>query len=183
MPVLRPTALAACLLAWPCLAAAAAAQSYAHEPVVMIDHGIICQVTPEGSREAPDTIMGAINLVGQNREMDITTRVVPAKTGISFGVKFTLLPGAGDRDVTVIVTHPPMGPEGITRETWVAPLAEGRNSLNLFTFEYPYELVTGEWIMAIEEGGERLMEQRFEVVSELAAPAVLSVCYGQDFVS
>ena len=55
--------------------------------------------------------------------------------------------------------------------------------LNLFTFEYPYELVTGEWIMAIEEGGERLMEQRFEVVSELAAPAGLSVCYGQDFVS
>jgi len=37
--------------------------------------------------------------------------------------------------------------------------------------------------MAMEEGGERLMEQRFEVVSELAAPAVLSVCYGQDFVS
>lgn len=165
------------------MAYAAPGESYVRDPVVLIDHGIICQVTPEGAREAPDTIMGAINLIEQTRDMDVTTRVVPAKAGISFGVKFTLRPGAGDRDVTILVTHPPMGPEGVTTETWTSPLSEGRASLNMFTFEFPYEMVPGPWIMALEVDGERLMEQHFEVVSELAAPAVLSVCYGQDFVS
>jgi len=43
--------------------------------------------------------------------------------------------------------------------------------------------VTGAWTMALEFEGERLMEQHFEVVPELAGAAVLSVCYGQDFVS
>ena len=165
------------------VAHAAPGESYARDPVVIIDHGIICQVTPEGAREAPDTMMGAINLIEQTRDMDVTTRLVPAKAGISFGVKFTLRPGAGDRDVTILVTHPPMGPEGVTTESWISPLSEGRASLNLFTFEFPYEMVPGPWVMAIEADGERLMEQHFEVVSELAAPAALSVCYGQDFVS
>lgn len=178
-------ALCAALALSPMLPAplAAADESYARDPVVIIDHGVICQVTPDGSREAPDTMVGAINLIEQSRDMDVTTRVVPAKTGISFGVKFTLRPGAGDRSVAVIVSHPPMGPDGVTTETWIAPLSEGRASLNLFTFEFPYELVPGPWTMALEGEEGRLMEQHFEVVSELAAPAVLSVCYGQDFVS
>ncbi|MBN9889606.1 DUF3859 domain-containing protein [Salipiger abyssi] len=175
--------VAAALAVLPAPVAAETAPSYAHDPLVLLDHGVICQVTTQGARPAPDTLMGEINLIDQSREMDVTTRVVPAKAGISFGIKFTLRPGAGARDMNVIVTHPPMGPEGITRESWTAPIAEGSSSLNLFTFEFPYEMVPGEWVMALEADGERLLEQRFEVVSELAAPAVLSVCYGQDFVS
>lgn len=163
--------------------AADPAESFAHDPLILLDYGVICQVTTQGARPAPDTLLGEINLIDQSREMDVTTRVVPAKAGISFGIKFALRPGAGARDMMVIVTHPPMGPEGMTRESWTAPIAEGSSSLNLFTFEFPYEMVPGDWVMALEADGERLMEQRFEVVSELAAPGVLSVCYGRDFVS
>ncbi|MDO6584488.1 DUF3859 domain-containing protein [Salipiger sp. 1_MG-2023] len=173
----------ACLLmfvAAPALAAPAG--SYANDPVVLIDYGVICQVTSNGSRPAPETLMGEINLIDQTRDMDLTTRVVPAKAGISFGVKFAGAPGAGGQPVTVVVEHPPMGEAGITRESWAAELTEG-SSLNLFTFEFPYEMVPGDWSMLLEADGTRLMEQHFEVVSELAAPAVLSVCYGQDFLS
>ncbi|MCR8547981.1 DUF3859 domain-containing protein [Salipiger sp. P9] len=173
----------ACLAAFAAPAPAVAAESYAHDPMILIDHGVICQVTAQGARPAPDTLLGEINLIEQTRDMDVTTRVVPAKAGISFGIKFTLRPGTGERDMRVIVTHPPMGPEGITRESWTAAVSEGRSSLNLFTFEFPYEMVPGEWVMALEAEGERLMEQRFEVVPELAAPGVLSVCFGQDFLS
>ncbi|APX23447.1 MAG: DUF3859 domain-containing protein [Rhodobacteraceae bacterium] len=168
------------------LAGAAPAQtprSFANDPMILIDHGVICQVAAEGARPAPDTMVGEINLVRQTREMDVTTRVVPAKPGISFGIKFTLRPDTPPRDMNVIVTHPAMGPEGVTRESWTASVSGGRPSLNLFTFEFPYELVTGAWTMALEFEGERLMEQHFEVVPELAGAAVLSVCYGQDFVS
>lgn len=175
----------ACLLLM-CLAApsaAATADSYVSDPLILIDHGVICQVTANGSRAAPETLLGEINLIDQTRDMDVTTRVVPAKAGISFGVKFTAAPGTGELPVTVIVTHPPMGDANMTRETWGALIQEGGSSMNLFTFEFPFEMVPGPWSMAIEADGRRLMEQHFEVVSELAAPAVLSVCYGQDFVS
>ncbi|EIE48782.1 hypothetical protein AL036_00795 [Salipiger aestuarii] len=164
-------------------AVAAPAESFANDPVVLIDYGVICQVASSGSRPAPETLLGEISLIDQTRDMDVTTRVVPAKAGISFGVKFTVVPGTGDLPVTVIVTHPPMGDAAMTRETWGALIQENGSSLNLFTFDFPFEMRPGAWSMAIEADGRRLMEQHFDVVSELAAPAVLSVCYGQDFVS
>lgn len=162
---------------------AQSADSYTRDPMILIDHGVICHITRDGSRPAPDTVMGEINLIDQTRDMDVTTRVVPAKIGISFGIKFAVQPVAGDRDVRVIVTHPPMGPDGVTRESWITALSAGHGSLNLFTFEFPYELVTGDWTMAIEHEGVLLMEQQFQVVPELAAPGVVAACFGQDFVS
>lgn len=164
-------------------AAAFSAESFARAPVVMIDHGVICQTTPEGQRPAPDTLIGAINLIGQSQDMDVTTRVVPARIGISFGVKFLLAPGAGDQDLRVVVSHPPMGEAGMERESWTATARDSGPSLNLFSFEFPYELVQGDWSFAIERDGERLMEQHFTVVPPNAAPGVLAVCFGQDFVS
>ncbi|GGG66752.1 hypothetical protein GCM10011415_12020 [Salipiger pallidus] len=161
----------------------AMAEDFVRDPAVLIDHGVICQISSEGSRPAPDTMVGQINLIEQTRDLDVTTQLVPATAGISFGIKFMLAPGAGTREATVIVTHPPMGEAGITRETWLSTVDEFSPSLNLFTFEFPYEMVPGPWVMALELDGERVLEQSFEVVSELAAPAVLSVCYGQDFVS
>ncbi|EPX82246.1 DUF3859 domain-containing protein [Salipiger mucosus] len=158
-------------------------RSFTRDPVVLVDHGIICQTTPEGAREAPDTLAGHINLIRQSQDMDITTRVVPAKLGISFGVKFMLAPGSGSQQVQVVVRHPPMGPEGIERESWTATPDETGPSLNLFSFEHPFEMQPGPWSFTLLQEGEVLMEQHFEVVSELAAPAVLSACYGQDFVS
>ncbi len=160
-----------------------APRSYVQGPVVLIDYGVICQVLSNGSRPAPETLLGEINLIDRTRDMDVTTRVVPARAGISFGVKFTGAPGTGALPVTVIVTHPPMGEAGIARESWTALVEEGDSGLSLFTFEFPYEMLPGPWSMAIEADGRRLMEQHFQVVPELAAPGVLSVCDRQDFVS
>ena len=161
----------------------AEARSFVGPEIVLIDYGIICQTTPEGSRPAPETLMGEINLINRSQDMDITTRVVPAKLGFSFGVKFMRAPGGGTRDIVVTVTHPPMGDAGVERERWTATVGELGPSLNLFSFEMPYEMVKGPWSFALSDGAEVLMEQHFEVVSELAAPGVLGVCFGQDFLS
>ena len=56
--------------------------------------------------------------------------------------------------------------------------APGAPSLSLFTFEYAYEMVEGDWTMALEAGGERLLEQHFTVVPADAARPVLAACDG-----
>lgn len=182
MAHLRPS-LSLCLALLASSAGAAPADSFTQAPVVLVDYGVICQTTPEGRREAPETLLGEINLIRQNQDMDVTTRVIPAKAGISFGVKFLLEPGAGAQDMRVVVRHPPMGEQGLERESWFATARDSGPSLNLFSFEYPYELVQGPWSFSLESEGAVLMEQHFTVVPPEAAPGVLAVCFGQDFVS
>ncbi|NDV98427.1 DUF3859 domain-containing protein [Yangia sp. PrR002] len=155
-----------------------AGQSFSAAPMQLLERGVICQITAEGARPAPETEQGVINLVEPGRRIDVATEVVPAALGISFGIRFMLADDAPPMALRVVVTHPPMGSRAIERESWVTNAVPGAPGLSLFTFEYPYEMVEGAWTMALEAGGERLLEQHFSVVPAEAAAPVLAACAG-----
>lgn len=152
-------------------------------PVVMESHGVLCDIELQGSRPAPGTMSGKLNLIDQNRPIDVETAQVPAEIGLSFGVRAALTAGAVAPEVTIVVTHPPMGPDGVTVERWSAPMNSGEASLNLFTFENDYELVQGAWMFQIEYSGEVLLQQPFEITAPGTVPAVQKACFSAEVIS
>ncbi|SDY16930.1 DUF3859 domain-containing protein [Citreimonas salinaria] len=144
-------------------------------------YGVICQIETEGQRIAPDTESGVVNVVPQGRTFDVLTNVVPAEPGISFGIR-TGGTAPALWAARVEVTHPPMGVQGITQQGW--DYVPGDPSLNLFTFEYPYEAVKGEWTFRIlAADGTVLAVQLFAVTDLSAAPAVAETCFAAEFTS
>ncbi|MGP6087581.1 DUF3859 domain-containing protein [Antarctobacter jejuensis] len=154
------------------------------EPPLQLDsHGVICEVEMQGSRPAPETLSGLLNLIDQDRPIDVETLQVPAEMGLSFGIRATLTPGATMPEVTVVVTHPPMGVEGVTVERWSAAMNFGEPSLNLFTFERDYELVEGAWMFQLEAEGQILLQQPFQVTAPGTVPAVQQACFAAEVMS
>jgi hypothetical protein len=175
-PAMRAIPLVLCLIA----AAPLPAQESA---VRLIDHGVLCDVTIEGRREAPLTESGVINLIDQGREMDVTTADVPARMGLSFGIRVVATGGSGFPDARVVVTHPPLGAAGVTVQSWPSPLGGGATSINLFTFEHAYELVQGVWRFQIVSDGRVLAEQAFAVTGGHAVPEVQTACFAAEITS
>ncbi|MCC1491123.1 DUF3859 domain-containing protein [Cognatishimia sp. F0-27] len=174
--------LSAALIVMPALVAAQVElpaprpEAPAEAAEMLIEHGVICSLIPEGREAAPDTESGLINLVPQDRTFDVLTDVVPAEMGLSFGVRIVLPEDAAPIDARVVVRHPVFHPSGVTVQRWDAWLDPDTPALNLFSFELPHELVTGEWVFQFRAGGTIFAERRFRVVPPDAAPGVLSVC-------
>lgn len=157
--------------------------AFVEPPLQLEAHGVICEVEMQGSRPAPDTLSGLLNLIDQDRPIDVETLQVPAEMGLSFGIRATLRPGAVMPEVTVVVTHPPMGEEGVTVERWSAAMNFGEPSLNLFTFERAYELVEGDWMFQLESNGAVLLQQPFQVSAPGTVPAVQRACFTAEIMS
>ena len=157
--------------------------AFANPPMMLESFGVICEVELHGSRPAPETMSGLLNLIDQDRAIDVKTVQVPADKGLSFGIRATLTRGAAVPEVTVVVTHPPMGPEGVTVERWSASMNYGEPTLNLFTFEKEYELVQGNWMFQLEHDGRVLLQQPFEVTAPGTVPAVQQACFGARILS
>ncbi len=163
-----------------CVAQAGSAQT----PSVTLDaYGVLCAVEVQGQRPAPDTASGTMNLIEQERQFDVVTTRVPARIGLSFGIRAKRAPGSGVGDVRIVVTHPPLGPQGITRQSWVTPMDDVRPSLNLFSFENDHELVQGRWTFRVIDNGRPVMEQAFDVVGPWGAQEVTDICYSSEITS
>lgn len=157
--------------------------AFASPPVTLEGFGVICEVQLQGTRPAPDTLSGLLNLVDQDRPIDVETLQVPAELGLSFGIRSSLTAGSAVPEVTVVVTHPPMGPNGVTVERWPTPMNFGETSLNLFTFEHEYELAEGAWMFQLERDGEVLLQQPFQVTAPGTVPAVQQACFAAEIMS
>lgn len=168
------------LLASPALAGP---DSFVKPPMELVEFGVICDLKPDEQREAPGTVSGVLNLVNQSAPVDVATPMVPAELGLSFGVRARLSETSPGGMYTVIVTHPPMGPNGQQVETWEADLGPGDPTLNLFTFELPYELVEGPWRFQLQMSDEVLLQQDFVVTPKGTVPAVQKTCYGSMIMS
>ena len=163
--------LTAALLA-ACLPLPAGAQ------VRLVEAGIVCPRETTGALvEAPGTEAGVIRRIEQETAFDLPDRTVPTMTDLSFGFRTALEPGAPDQAVTVVVTHPPMGPRAVTREEWEDIIVEGGDNLNLFTFEQDYEKVAGPWTFAIEIDGVPVVSVPFEVTEGDGRGAVERACF------
>lgn len=142
------------------------------------NYGVICEIKLDGQRDAPGTVSGILNVIDQTRSIDVTTRLVPAELGLSFGIRATLGDNSTPLNVDVVVTHPPMGPGGQEVEIWTATLSPGETSLNLFTFEEPFELIQGPWRFELRNESDVLLSEEFVVTPPGSVPEVQQACKG-----
>lgn len=132
--------------------------------------GTFCAVDIVGEEAAEDTLSGTLNLVAAPPDFYATGPVVPAQIGIGFGVHVEVLPEHAGQ-VRVTTTHPPMGSEGVTRQSWITALNAGDVTYNGFTFEYSYELVEGQWSFTAETlDGQEIYHAAFTVIDPRFAP-------------
>ncbi|MBT9384718.1 DUF3859 domain-containing protein [Pseudooceanicola sp. CBS1P-1] len=167
------------LLAGP---APAPATDFTTAPVELEEAGIYCGTDPVGTEPAPGTESGYILVVARDQQAVSLNRRVPAALGISFGVRIRLAPDAPPGAYRMVVHHPPIGPEGITREVW-DPNLGGAFGVRSFLFEHERELQPGPWSFEVERDGTVLMRQSFEVVPAQQAPDALDICFGRAFTS
>lgn len=138
--------------------------------------GIVCVSGVSTSEAAPGTRLGYIDTVRGEIVMGLAADRIPAIPGLSFGVISQVADTAGAAGVTMIVTHPPMGPEGSTRDTWQRDFFGGNPNASFFQFDFPEELVTGDWTMQAVLGDRVLLFSRFQVVDPGAMPGFVNPC-------
>jgi hypothetical protein len=119
-----------------------------------------------GESGAPETTKGSIYSV-DSYQLLVRTTCIRAKLGTEFGITLRDLgANALPEQVRIELRHPPFrGPDGSTRtvEAWwmvltASPLYTG------WSFEQPYEVVTGRWTFDVIRDGQLLARQRFDVV-------------------
>lgn len=165
----RLTALTVLLLAAPLPAAA---------QVRLVEAGIVCPRETTGDLvEAPGTEAGFIRRIEEATVFDLPDRTVPTMTDLSFGLRTALEPGASATGVTIVITHPPMGPRAVTREAWDDTIEAGADNLNLFTFENDYEKVAGLWTFTVEVDGVPVVSVPFEVTDAGGRGTVERACF------
>ncbi|MGB3407985.1 MAG: DUF3859 domain-containing protein [Jannaschia sp.] len=146
--------------------------------VRLVEAGIICPRISSGTMiEAPGTEAGFIRQIEQGLEFDLADRIVPTMDNLSFGFRTALKEGTEAQDVTVVVTHPPMGPRRVEREEWRDTIYPGVTNMNVFTFEHDYEKVEGGWTFGIEIDGQAVVTVAFEVTRDAARGPVEQACF------
>ncbi len=145
--------------------------------------GIICAPLVIGTNPAPDTVAGVTNIVEGDPQFISNGRQVPAVLGIGFGVKAQAAGGADLYDVTVTVTHPPMGDAGIIRQTYPTAISGTDLSLILYQFDFEYELVQGPWTIEAAQQGNVILYVEFEVVAPQMVPQLATVCGFENLLS
>lgn len=162
-------------LAWTALATPGGADG--HVPVHLLESGVICDIVLDGRREAPLTESGVLNLVRQDRHVDVVTTRVPARLGLSFGIRVRARAGA-PQTARLVLSHPPMGGGRVRVQSWNVPLSPGDPAMSMFTFEKRYELVQGRWTFEMRAGNAVLARGRFDVVPDGTVPEVAAACFG-----
>ena len=148
-----------------------------------VEAGVICAPETTGTLEAPGTIAGTTHLIEEEPPFVAITRRVPAVLGIGFGVKSRSVDMAGITDVLMTVTHPPMGPEGVTKQTFETIIRGTDPSLTFYQFDFDYELVTGVWQLEASQNGEVLYRTTFEVLPPEQVAELAQVCGFEELLS
>ena len=148
------------------------------ETLLRIEYGAFCARETVGSTDAPGTAEGRIDLFDGMPSITWRTSTVPAAPNVSFGVKTKGVGGAAYAPVTITLTHPAFTNDGTTTQTYVTDLGGDDGSINAYSFDYPYEMVTGEWQFHATMGDQTLYRVTFNVVPPNALPAITNGCGG-----
>lgn len=146
--------------------------------VVLLEAGIYCPEVADGRMEAPDTESGYIDLLSGEVRAAYLGNVVPGEIGIGFGMRYQVEPETGMISGRMVVTHPPMGDSGITRQSYTVILDPAQSNMSQYDFDFPYEIVQGTWTMTLEIAGLPALRQSFTVVPPEAAPFSIDECEG-----
>lgn len=150
---------------------AAAAPSASAPGAREFAYGYFCRLPPVGEGEAAGTVSGTVVFVEGPPVFQGYGPEVPAQLGVGFGVHVTVRPGFSGA-ATLTVEHPPMGPEGVTRQTWVKAFEPGVVNYTGYVFDHGYEILRGPWRMRAEINGRLMYDVAFEVVDRSELPAV-----------
>lgn len=148
-----------------------------------LETGVICPPPTVGETAAPDTVAGVTHLVAEDPPFVSMSRRVPAVIGIGFGAKSLTADLLGLSEVTMTVTHPPMGKDGITQQSFLTRIDGTSPSLTFYQFDYAYELVQGRWQMEAMKDGKVLYRASFDVVAPQQAPELAQVCGFEELLS
>lgn len=172
-------------LFWPvaALAQTQAAPFTMADSIASMEAGVICAPEAVGEIAAPDTIAGSTHTIDISPPFVSTGAVVPAVIGVGFGVKAMSAALEGIDNVTVVVTHPPMGPDGTTRQSYQTAIGGVSSSLTFYQFDYAYELQTGAWQIDAVKDEVLLFSARFTVVPPQQVPELAGVCGFLDLLS
>jgi hypothetical protein len=165
------------LILWLASAAWAEEGDFTGRLLGSFEAGVFCAPPTAGTNPAPDTVAGTTHIVDVTPEFLSNSRQVPAVIGLGFGV---LAKAKRDdlRDVTMIVTHPPMGPDGVTRQSFMTSITADIASMTYYQFDRESELLPGVWTLEAVHEGETVYRARFTVVPPEALPAVAAACGG-----
>ncbi|WP_245731596.1 DUF3859 domain-containing protein [Loktanella fryxellensis] len=151
--------------------------------IASLEAGVICPPPTVGSTPAPGTLAGTTHLIEDEPPFVSPSQRVPAVIGIGFGIKSMATDPFGLQDVTITVTHPPMGPTAATTQSFQTRIDGTAPSLTFYQFDFDYELVQGPWQMQAEKDGEILFTTSFDVVAPQAAPDLARVCGFEELLS
>lgn len=172
------TVIALLLLATPL-----AAQDKSGLAIATLETGVICPPESTGTRPAPDTVAGVTNVVAEEPPFVSTVNKVPAVMGIGFGAKAMSETVFGIDNVTMTITHPPMGPEQATQQSFLTSISGTDTSITFYQFDYDYELLPGEWTMTATSGGDVLYTTSFQVVPPQQVPELAAICNFESLLS
>lgn len=144
--------------------------------------GIICAPEVTGTNPAPDTVAGVTNIVDGPVEWVSRGRAVPSVLGMGFGAK-AQAKGGDIWPVTVVVTHPPMGEGGLTRQSYETIVQGDTLSITLYQFDFDYELLPGPWVIEAYDGDLLLYRANFTVVAPQMVPELATICGFEDLLS
>lgn len=101
-----------------------------------------------------------------------TTRVIPGRLGVTFGVRYRIRGGLGFMvPVRVVLRFPP---QGLLSPGYDEPLFVdetevmrelGGDNFSAHTFDYPWEIEPGIWTIEFWSGDKKLGEEQFEVIT------------------
>jgi len=138
---------------------------------IEFEYGYFCALKPVATQKAQDTVSGDVSLVAALPQFIATGAIVPAQIGIGFGVKIRVQPGFTGL-VTAVSEHPPMGPNGVTRQSWQTAFSDTEIQYAGYSFEHAYEVLPGTWTLSAQSNGRQIYRVSFDVVAPERLPLV-----------
>ena len=127
--------------------------------IKIIDFGLY-KTTFAGWQDAPDTVRGEIQIVGQ-RELVKRTKMIPASGSTEFGFRYVVngQENGGQVDLLVRVSHSELQ----TSDEWVAERQIGTPSFEGWKFDDDSQIVPGKLTIQLFHEGTKLAEKSFTV--------------------
>jgi Domain of unknown function (DUF3859) len=136
-----------------------------HDPKQIKDFsfGIFCKRSSDYVTNDENAIEEKVERYNTAPPLVAQTQIVPALHGLMFGVQ-GLSARPSDMVVTMVVEHPPLGDNGVTRESWDAMVLTDQMTMNGYVVGLNFGSPIGTWTVSAFRSGRKVYEVEFEVV-------------------
>jgi Domain of unknown function (DUF3859) len=125
--------------------------------------GIFGDTDLVGARPAPGAAAGRERLL-ETDGVTTKTTTIPGRLGLRFGVTHHFHDIPPGEAIEEVIRHPPLPRRGGGTATESRVKKDPSSFGSDFGFDYPHEIVPGEWSFEFYFGGQLLCRQSFQVV-------------------